>query len=264
MPTNRPLTGKVVAVTGGGQGIGRAIAFSLARAGADVLIGDLDGAAAERAAHEISEQTGARVGGLSLDVTYARDFAEFLHGAEAAFGPVDVLVNNAGVMWVGPFADEPAEEAARQITVNLHGVLHGMKLAIPAMRRRGQGHVVTIASAASKLAPAGEATYTATKHAVYGYCSAVRAELRGSGVDVSMVLPGVVDTALAVGTSTGPVRLLRPEDVAAAVLRVILRPRFEVFVPKHIGVVPRLAALLPDPLRDLLYRLVVPDQLRRS
>ncbi len=90
-------------------------------------------------------------------------------------------------MWVGPFDQEPEAAMRRQIAVNLEGVITGFKLATPAMRQRGSGHVVVVASAASKLAPAGgEATYAATKHAVYGYCTAVREELRGAAVSTSV------------------------------------------------------------------------------
>src|SRR5699024_4975353 len=123
------------------------------------------------------------------------------------------------------------------------------------------GHIITIASVASKLAPAGEATYAATKHAVYGYLNAVRTELHRSGVQLSLILPGVVETELAVGTGSGPVRRLTPADVAAAVLDVVRRPRFETAVPGRLGFVARLAAILPDPSRFRLLRAVVPNQL---
>lgn len=177
-----PLAGRVIAVTGAGRGIGRAIAETLARAGGMVALGDLDEATARSAAEEISRAARGRAEGFALDVTDTASFAGFLDRAEAAFGLVDVLVNNAGIMWVGPFADETEQTALRQFDVNLHGVLRGTKLAAPRMLARGAGHIVNIASAASKLAPAGEATYAATKHAVHGYSTAVRAELHGRGV----------------------------------------------------------------------------------
>ena len=256
-----PLAGRVIAVTGAGRGIGRAIAETLAGAGGFVALGDLDGVAARSAAEEISGSTDGRAEGFALDVTDTTSFAQFLDRAEERFGPVDVLVNNAGIMWVGPFADESEQTALRQFDVNLHGVLRGTKLAAPRMRDRGAGHIVNIASAASKLAPVGEATYAATKHAVHGYSTAVRAELRGTGVHVSLVMPGVVDTELAVGTSAGMIRRLTPQDVADAVLRVIRRPRPEVSLPRQVGLVPLVSALLPARLRPWWQRMVVPDQL---
>ncbi len=153
----------------------------------------------------------------------------------------------------------------RQVDVNLHGVILGMKLAVPRMLARRDGHVVTIASAASKVTPPGEATYAATKHAVLGYCSAVREELRGTGVQLTVVMPGVVDTELAAGTSAGrAARRLTAQDVAKAVHGAIDKPRFEVHVPPLVGAFARLRALLPRGAADALHRAVVPDQLAQG
>ncbi|NEA29115.1 SDR family oxidoreductase [Actinomadura bangladeshensis] len=254
----RPLAGRVVAVTGGAHGIGRETARRLALAGARVAIGDRDADGARVAAAELPNDAA----GFALDVTDSASFTAFLDAVEERWGRIDVLVNNAGVMWVGGFADEPESATARQLDVNLHGVIRGVKLAAPRMRERGRGHIVTIASAASKLSPPGEATYAATKHGVYGYLKGVRAELRGTGVRLSVVMPGVVDTELAAGTATGAVKLLKPADVARAVVAVIERPRFQVSVPGHIGPLADWADVLPQRARDLLFRLLVPDQVR--
>ncbi|WP_120320014.1 SDR family oxidoreductase [Catellatospora citrea] len=251
----RDVAGLTVAVTGAARGIGMAIATRLAGAGANVVLGDRDVPALTRAAAALPGSLP-----VELDVTDQAGMDAFLDRAEEAFGPVDVLVNNAGVMWVGPFAQEPAQAARRQFDVNVHGVRHGFLAAAPRMRARGRGQIVIIASAASRISPPGEATYAATKHAVYGYAAAVRHELRGTGVQVSLVMPAVVETELAAGTSHGGVPRLRPETVAAAVERVIRRPRFEVFVPGRLDPLTRLLALLPQSGRDLAYRLLVPDQ----
>lgn len=254
----RPLAGRVVAVTGGAHGIGRETARRLALAGARVAIGDCDAGGARVAAAELPNDAA----GFALDVTDSASFTAFLDAVEERWGRIDVLVNNAGVMWVGGFADEPESATARQLDVNLHGVIRGVKLAAPRMRERGRGHIVTIASAASKLSPPGEATYAATKHGVYGYLKGVRAELRGTGVRLSVVMPGVVDTELAAGTATGAVKLLKPADVARAVVAVIERPRFQVSVPGHVGPLADWADVLPQRARDLLFRLLVPNQVR--
>ncbi len=253
--------GRVVAVTGGARGIGREVATQLAAAGARVAIGDRDLDAAVETAGELSDERRGEVAAFELDVTDTASFSAFLGAVEDRFGPIDVLVNNAGVMRVGPFDTETDAAAQRQVDVNLHGVLRGVKLVAPAMRERGRGQIVTIASGASKLAPAGEATYAATKHAVYGYLNAVRIELHRSGVDLSVIMPGVVETELAVGTATGPVRRLVPADVATAVLGVVRRPRFEVAVPGRLGFAARLAAVLPDAARFRLLRALVPNQI---
>ncbi|GAB2682349.1 SDR family oxidoreductase [Saccharopolyspora gloriosae] len=248
--------GLVIAVTGAARGIGREIARELAAAGARVALGDRDLDAARDTARALPGDVAA----FPVDVTDTPSFTAFLDAVEQRWGPVDVLVNNAGVMWVGPFDEEPEDAARRQVDVNLLGVIRGVRLAAPAMRARGRGQIVTIASGAAKLAPAGEATYAATKHAVYGYLNAVRTELHGSGVRLSVVLPGVVETELAAGTATGPVRRLTPAEVARAVLGVIRRPRFEVALPRRMGLAARLAAVLPDPARFRLLRTAVPNQ----
>lgn len=258
--TPRPIAGRVVAVTGAARGIGEAIARTLAERGARVALGDIDGTAAESAAAAI----GRGAIGLEVDVTSTASFAAFLDAAQERLGPLDVLVNNAGVMWVGRYADEPEAAALRQFDVNVHGVARGMRLAIPRMLERRSGHVVNIASVASTIAPAGEASYAATKHAVLGYSVAVRHELRGTPVQLSVVMPVVVATELAAGTAHGGVPPLEPRDVALAVAGALEHPRFEVFVPRRVGVLVRALALLPQAGRDLLYRRLVPDQVRET
>lgn len=254
---SRTLVGRVVAVTGGARGIGRAVAAHLAAGGAHVAIGDRDTEQARAGAAQLP----GKVEAFDCDVTDTSSFSAFLEAVRERLGPIDVLVNNAGLMWVGPFEQEPEEAARRQIEVNLHGTIRGVKLAAPAMRARGSGHIVTIASAAARLSPAGESTYAATKHGVLGYMSGVRSELRGSGVELSVVMPGVVETELAAGTATGAARLLTPEEVARAVAALVCRPRFEVSLPAYVGPLARWAQVLPQRLRDVLLRLAVPDQL---
>ncbi|WP_111719845.1 SDR family oxidoreductase [Homoserinimonas sp. OAct 916] len=257
--TRQPdLTGKIIAVTGGANGIGREIARLLASAGAQVAIGDQDGEAARQAANEIA----GILLGADLDVTDAVSFASFLATIQAEWGTIDVLVNNAGVMWAGPFDTEPDAATERQIAVNLLGVILGVKLAAPAMVARGSGHIITVASAASILTTPGEASYSATKHGVFGYMKAVRAELYRSPVRLSVIMPTVVETAMSVGTATGAATLLQPTDVAAAVLRTIQRPRFEVTLPGYVGPLAAAVNVLPGWLRDRISRRLVPDQVR--
>ncbi|MET7770602.1 SDR family oxidoreductase [Nocardia sp. NPDC005366] len=258
--TETTLAGRIVAVTGGAQGIGREIARQLAEAGARVAIGDRDIQAAEATAQALPGQVHA----FALDVTDTGSFRRFLAEVTALWGPLDVLVNNAGVMWVGAFDDEPETATERMLAVNLHGVIRGVRLVAPPMRERGRGHIVTIASAASKLAPPGESTYAATKHAVLGYLTGVREELRGSGVEISVIMPGVVDTELAIGTDSGATSPLQPGDVAAAVVAVLRRPRFEVTVPASIGLLVRITAVLPQSIRDQVLRRTVPNQVEAT
>lgn len=256
MTTSRSLQNRHVVITGAANGIGRETAKVLMEAGARVAIGDYDGEAARRAALEI----GGTTTGYDLDVTDRDSFAAFLTSVESDGGPIDILINSAGVMWVGSFDDEPESAARRQLDVNLLGVIHSVQLAAPRMRSRGSGHIITIASAASILPTPGEATYAASKHGVLGYLKAVRAELRGTRVKLTVIMPTVVDTALAAGTSSGAAAMLQPVDIANAVARTIARPRFEVTVPGYVGIAYRVINLLPERLRDALLARLVPDQ----
>ena len=238
------LTGRIVAVTGGGRGIGLATTRALAARGARVAVGDLDGDLATAAGGEL---------GAVLDVTSRDSFAAFLAAVGEQLGPVDVLVNNAGVMHLGPFVEEDDAWTRRQFDVNVHGVILGMKLVLPAMLARGSGHVVNVASAAAKIGVPREAVYAATKHAVLGLSESVRGELRGTGVELSVVMPGIVRTELAAGTGKGSV-VLTPEQVARAIVAAVERPRFDVYVPRSFAGLSAISALLPRRAREALLR----------
>ena len=251
------LRGKRVAITGAARGIGLATARALVGRGARVAIGDLDAELARAAA----EGLGQDAVGLGLDVTGTPSFEAFLDAAEGAIGPLDVLVNNAGIMWLGSFLEESEGTVARQLEINLHGVIRGTKLVVPRMLQRGGGHVVNIGSAASRLAIAGEATYVAAKHGVLAYSECAQDELLGTGIEISVVMPGVVHTRLAGGMDAGRgVRPLEPQEVADAVVSAIERPRLDVFVPAQIAFFSRLSLALPPRGRRLLRRLAATNR----
>jgi NAD(P)-dependent dehydrogenase (short-subunit alcohol dehydrogenase family) len=253
----RSLQGKVVAITGGARGIGRATAKALGREGAKVAIGDLDKPLAEEAAGEL----GTDSVGLALDVTEHDSFARFLDQVAERLGPLDVLINNAGIMPIGPFVDEDDATARRLVDINLHGVIYGMKLAIPGMQERGSGHIVNMASQAGKAGLPGGATYCATKHAVVGLSEAVRAELRGSGIEVSVVMPAVVDTELGQGLAdTRGLKKLAPEEVADAIVKALKLPRFDVWVPASSAAIDKLMHPLPRRAREAIGRFMRIDQ----
>lgn len=247
----RSLAGKVVAITGGARGIGRATAAALAAKGARVAIGDLDLAFGERTAQEL----GGGVTAFELDVTDRASFARFLEQVEERLGPLDVLVNNAGIMHLGPFAEESDAAAERQIDINLHGVITGSKLALARFLPRRTGHLVNVASTAGKAGIPGGATYSATKHAVVGLTEAIRAELRGSGVETSVVMPVPVNTELAAGLPRGRgIDVVEPEDVADEIVSALEFPRHDVFVPRSIGIVTKVGGLLPRKVTEAIAR----------
>ena len=250
------LQGRIIAITGAARGIGLAIATRLHAAGAVVALGDLDGDAVSKAA----ERIGANLLARELDVTSEASFRAFLDAVRERHGHLDVLVNNAGVMWVGDAAAESEQTVQQQVEVNLLGVIRGHRLALPAMIERNGGQIVTVASAASRIAAAGETTYSATKHGVLGYVTGLRAELAASEVEVGVVMPVVVDTELAAGTSHGRGPRLTPEQVAGAVASMIRRPRAEVSVPSYFATAERFLHLLPTKTRERLSHKYLPDQ----
>src|SRR3954447_20989908 len=161
-----PISGRTVAITGGARGLGRATAKTLAAHGARVAIGDLDG---DLARVEAAALPGPGPhGGYAPDVPDPESFETFLNTA-AELGPLDVLINNAGIMPVRAFAQEDPLVTRRQIEINLMGVTTGTRLALERMLPRKSGHIVNVASAAGRVAVPGEAVYTATKHAVVGF-----------------------------------------------------------------------------------------------
>jgi NAD(P)-dependent dehydrogenase (short-subunit alcohol dehydrogenase family) len=248
-PTARELRGQVVAITGGARGIGLATAEAFRAAGARVAIGDV--------AADLAADQATRIGayGSYLDVRDRASFADFLDRVAAEVGPVDVLVNNAGIMPLGPLVTEADELTERIVDVNLIGVLTGCKLAMAGMTARGQGHIVNVASAAGKAGLEHAATYCATKFGVVGLSEAIREELAGTGVDISVILPGITNTDLGHGiAAVRGARIVEPAEVAAAIVATVRRPRFETWVPRSAYRLSRAAGLLPRPLLEGLIR----------
>ncbi len=257
----RSLVGKVVAITGGARGIGRATAAALIAQGARVAIGDIDAQLATQTAQEL----GAGTVGLPLDVTDRGSFERFLQGVEESVGPLDVLINNAGIMPIGPFIDEDDATARAMIDINLHGVIFGSKLALKRFIPRGSGHLVNIASAAGKAGFPSGATYSATKHAVVGLSEALRAEVRDSDIGVTVVMPVVVHTQLGSGLpETRGFKAVEAEDVAAAIVEGIQLDRFEVYVPSSTRALFRFKALVPTRVMEAIARFLKGDQVLAS
>jgi short-subunit dehydrogenase len=246
-----------VAITGAARGIGRATAAALVAKGCRVAIGDLD--------LELAEKTAAQLGGgtvaLPLDVTDRAAFERFLEEAERQLGPLDALVNNAGIMPVTPFAEESEDSIRRQVEINFIGLVNGTQLAIERLRPRGSGYVVNVASQAGKVGTPGIATYSGTKHAVVGFSEAVRGELRGTGVEMLCVMPTVVNTELTSGVGQKWVKAVEAEDVAAEIVDAMEVPRFDVFVPRANGTLLRFLQLLPRSWREALGRAMKVDKL---
>jgi NAD(P)-dependent dehydrogenase (short-subunit alcohol dehydrogenase family) len=245
------LVDTAVAVTGGAHGIGRAIAREFAQAGARVSIGDLD----EEAAQALAAELGGSAIGLALDVTDAAAFAAFLDTAEERHGPLGVMINNAGIDWMGPFHEEPDQVSRRELEVNLLGTILGSRLALQRMLPRRSGHLVNIASGAGRVPLPGSSVYSASKHGIVGLTESLRLEYRDSAIGFTLVHPAQVKTAMLQGQPQP--RLLpvvTPEEVAQAVIGAVRENRFEVWVPASQGVSFKLGNLLPRPLREGVLR----------
>jgi len=246
-----------VAITGGARGIGRAIAQACVRAQMKVAIGDLDLVAARRTAGELGPDTLA----VELDVSNRASMRHFLDTVEERLGPLDVLVNNAGIMHLGPLAEEDEATTLRMIDVNLIGVLTGCRLILPRFAARNRGHVVNVASMLGKIGPAGGATYCATKHAVVGMTESLRGEYIDTPIDVSVVMPGIVHTDLGAGLAKPRGGFsVEPEDVAGAIVDALRTGRVDVYVPRTLAPIISLGSALPRRAREAVARALKADR----
>jgi NAD(P)-dependent dehydrogenase (short-subunit alcohol dehydrogenase family) len=232
------LTGVAVAITGGARGIGLATAKRFVAHGAHVFIGDLDGRLADTVAAEIG------CSGMELDVRSPDSYRRFLSTIDE---PLQVLVNNAGIMPTGLFVDQDDAIVEATVDINLRGVMTGAKLALPGMLRRGSGHIVNIASYLGTVPAAGLTAYCDSKFGVVGFSQSLRDELAGTGVTVTTVLPSAVRTELVSGIQLGGVLpTVDPDRIAEAVVRSCRHRRAVVAVPRWMRTYEAVAAIAPD------------------
>lgn len=245
------LKGARVLITGAGRGIGQATAELFAAKGSEVVIADVDVAAAQLAAAALGAKS------YELDVRSRGQWDQLL----ADLGHVDILVNNAGVMPAGAFLDEPDVVGQATMDINVWGLIHGMRAAVPGMIERGRGHIVNVASLAGKIPLPGLAVYNASKFAAVGLSAATRLEFAGHGVSVSCVLPSAVRTRLSAGMALGHgMPTVDPEDVAAAVVRTCATRRAEVAVPNYLGPIDVALAAAPERTVRLVRKLFDGDR----
>jgi NADP-dependent 3-hydroxy acid dehydrogenase YdfG len=230
-----PLDGKVAVVTGASSGIGEATALALAREGASVLLG----ARREdrlRALAERIESEGGRAIARPVDLSDEEQVTAFIHAAHDELGGLDVLVNNAGVMLLGPVAGADVADWRQMIDVNLLGLLFCTHAALPVMAQAGGGDIVNLSSVAGRRASAGAAVYNMTKFGVHAFSEALRQEALHANIRVTVVAPGFVETELQ-GHNRNPVvvqamersreqigEVLEPEDIAEAITFAVTRP----------------------------------------
>ncbi len=246
----RDLNGKRVLITGGASGIGLALGRRFAREGAAVVVTDLNAGALEGAVREVSA-AGRPATGLRLDVT-DRDDIERVRAEVLAAGPLDVLVNNAGVVFGGPFGEVPLERHLLTYRVNVLGVLGMTHAFLPALLERPEAHLVNVASASGYIGLPYGTTYASSKWAVIGLTESLRLELRDQGrrhVGVTTVCPSYVATGLFDGVRPPfTTRLLTADRVADLTVRAVRAGKRTVLAPWLVKVTPMLKGLLPEPL----------------
>jgi short-subunit dehydrogenase len=249
LPTvaDKALTGEVAIVTGASSGIGAATATELARRGASVV---LAARRADRLALQAQKirQAGGTTLAVAADMADPADIALLAERAADAFGKVDVLVNNAGAFWEMALAKSPPAEIAAVAQVNLLGAMLATRAVLPAMLARRHGAIICVGSLSGRVAM--EPVYSATKYGLRGFSLALRRQLAGTGVSVSLVSPGRISTEMTSHVA-GP--MPGPDVVATTIASLIMRPRREVVVPAKHYAIAWLEQALP-PLADLAYR----------
>jgi 3-hydroxybutyrate dehydrogenase len=191
------LKGKVALVTGSTSGIGLGIAEALAAEGASVMLNGFgDAAKIEALRGSIEQRFGVPAGYNAADISKAEQLAAMVAATQKSLGSLDILVNNAGIQFTAPVEEFPAEKWDQIIAINMSGVFHGMKAAIPGMKAKGWGRIINIASAHGLVASPFKVAYVAAKHGVLGMTKVAAIELANSGVTVNAICPGWVLTPL--------------------------------------------------------------------
>lgn len=188
------LKGKIAIVTGGGQGIGRAVALGLAREGARVVVGDIDGGKAKAVAKEL-EASGAESLAVEVDVSDVRSVQNLEEKSLQRFGRVDILVNNAGIYLASPVLEMSEEQWDRVIDTNLGGNFLCSKAVVPQMRAQKWGRIICLSSSIAYRGAIGGAHYAASKAGIVGFVKALAREVALEAITVNAICPGVTDTA---------------------------------------------------------------------
>jgi len=251
----RRLAGKRVLITGGARGIGRALAIRLAAEGCELILTDVEQDLLPEAVDAVSA-AGAKAAAYPLDVTDGSAIAQLRERLHREQGPIDLLINNAGVVFGGGFLEVPLEQHFRTYNINVLGLVAVTRAFLPDLIARPEGHLVNIASAAGFIGLPAGTTYASSKWAVVGFSDSIRQELVAEGyghVRVSIICPSYVSTGLFDGARAPRLtRILTPERVADLTVKAIKKNRSYMLTPWLVKVTPALKGLLPTPLFELV------------
>jgi short-subunit dehydrogenase len=272
--------GTVAVITGAGSGIGRALALALARERCALALADKDAHAVARTAADAKKAGAGTVSTHAVDVADDEAMTRFRGEVIQAHGRAELLINNAGVALAGEIEEVGLDDMRALMDVNFWGVVHGTKLFLPLLRQQREAHIVNISSIFGIIAPAGQASYAASKFAVRGFSEALRHELAGSAIRVSIVHPGGVRTNIArhvrVPAKFDPARReqliqrfdklarTRPEQAAERIIRGIRRNEQRILVGRDAVLLAVIQWLLPVRYGMVLERLLLPKETRAA
>lgn len=247
----RNLANKRILITGAGHGLGRDIARTFAKAGAELVVTDCNLAGVEETAKLIQSE-GGKAAAYALDVTDLDAIRQFRERLHAERGPIDVLINNAGIAHGGAFLDVPIEQHLATYRVNALGMVAMTHAFLPDLVARPEGHLVIVASASGLIALPYASTYASSKWAALGFSESIREELRVLGhrhVRVTAICPSYIDTGMCDGVKLPRfTTMLRSSQVAGKVLHAVQTNRDLVLTPWLVYITPFTKAVLPPPL----------------
>ena len=256
------LDGKRVLITGGAQGIGLEMAMKFAGRGAEIVIADLNEGKLPEAKAQV-EALGVAAWAFPVDVTNPASIAALRAQIAAEVGPVDVLVNNAGVVFGGPFTETPLDQHFKTYEVNTFGLVAMTHAFLPDLIERPEAHVVNISSASGFIGLPYGSTYASSKWAVIGFSESIRSEMKVLGhehLHVTIVCPSYIGTGMFEGAEAPKATsMLEPDYLAEKVVRAVERNRIHVLEPFMVKITPLLRELLPTALYDRIARLFGAD-----
>jgi short-subunit dehydrogenase len=246
------LQGSVVVITGASSGIGKATAIEFAKRGANLVLAARREFGLEKTAHEC-ENFGAKTVTVPTDVSDEQAVQELADRAMLEFSHIDIWINNAGVYMMGEIKDTPVDAMRRLFDINYFGMVNGCKAVLPYMLERGRGQIINTGSQAGKMSYRFAGTYCASKFALTAFTDALRQELYGTGVDVSLVMPNSTDTPLFhysanfAGREIKPMDPISPaQDVADTIIELAVTHQRESYVTSFPRMLAAMHAVAPD------------------